>query len=151
MLQIEDGAWCDDRDELRSHVVQFFKKLFTSKARWICSNEFTVGFQQMGEESLLFIIVCWKLWKRRCSILLDSAYVEQTDFLAECFRFKESIASTLIEDPRKNVGNKLSNRWKKPAENWVKANADGAMGGELGMAAAGGVLRDHHGNWIRGF
>ncbi|KAE8736038.1 hypothetical protein F3Y22_tig00000218pilonHSYRG00238 [Hibiscus syriacus] len=55
------------------------------------------------------------------------------------------------ENPGRNALDKATDRWNKPEQNWVKANADGAMGGALGTAAAGGVMCDHHGNWIRGF
>lgn len=33
----------------------------------------------------------------------------------------------------------------------IKINTDGSFKGSTGMAAAGGVLRDEHGNWVGGF
>ncbi|KAE8669634.1 hypothetical protein F3Y22_tig00112226pilonHSYRG00037 [Hibiscus syriacus] len=57
----------------------------------------------------------------------------------------------MLEGPMIAEQEKARFRWMKPAQSWVKANADGAMGGAFGMATAGGVLRDHHGTWIRGF
>ncbi|KAE8663476.1 hypothetical protein F3Y22_tig00112959pilonHSYRG00027 [Hibiscus syriacus] len=226
LAEVEDDRWCDDPDELQSHAVRFFLKLFTSEVRWICSNEFMGGFQQMGEESLKpltrdvsleengevseaftptrgirqgtksLALVKWEtiklsvkegglgsevqgygkvrhcpfaasIWRaliqsdkqrefmntpiQECSILLDSSYVEQSDFLAKRFSFKESIVSTLIENLGRSDMDKAIDRWRRPAPNWIKANADRAMRGALGMAAVGGVLLDHHGNWIRGF
>ncbi|XP_075663469.1 uncharacterized protein LOC142633081 [Castanea sativa] len=42
-------------------------------------------------------------------------------------------------------------RWHKPAEGWFKLNSDGASIGNLGNAGAGGLIRDHSGNWIKGY
>ncbi|KAL6565547.1 hypothetical protein OROHE_004602 [Orobanche hederae] len=36
-------------------------------------------------------------------------------------------------------------RWLKPVVGWWKLNSDGAARGNPGVAAAGGVIRDHHG------
>ncbi|KAL6582739.1 hypothetical protein OROMI_004817 [Orobanche minor] len=37
-------------------------------------------------------------------------------------------------------------RWLKPARGWWKLNSDGAAKGIAGVAAAGGIVRDHNGN-----
>ena len=41
--------------------------------------------------------------------------------------------------------------WKRPQLDWVKMNFDGAVNHALGLAAAGGLLRDGDGQWIQGF
>ena len=42
-------------------------------------------------------------------------------------------------------------RWHKPAEGWFKLNLDGASIGNSGSAGAGGLIRDHSGNWVKGY
>nr|POE52758.1 putative ribonuclease h protein [Quercus suber] len=42
-------------------------------------------------------------------------------------------------------------KWLKPNPGWVKLNSDGVVGGALGKAGGGGVIRCNRGNWIAGF
>ncbi|CAA7020915.1 unnamed protein product [Microthlaspi erraticum] len=41
--------------------------------------------------------------------------------------------------------------WNPPVSGWFKLNTDGASRGNPGPAAAGGVIRNHHGEWCGGF
>ena len=41
--------------------------------------------------------------------------------------------------------------WQKPPAGWMKLNTDGSALGNPGRAGGGGVIRDHLGNWIKGF
>ena len=41
--------------------------------------------------------------------------------------------------------------WKAPQPLWHKLNTDGSALGCLGLAGGGGLLRDHHGKWTKGF
>jgi len=42
-------------------------------------------------------------------------------------------------------------KWEPPPRGWRMLNTDGAARGTLGLAGAGGVLRDEAGTWIIGF
>ncbi|PKI70141.1 hypothetical protein CRG98_009473 [Punica granatum] len=42
-------------------------------------------------------------------------------------------------------------RWERPPAGWLKLNSDGATRGNPGLAGAGGIIQDEHGNWISGF
>ena len=41
--------------------------------------------------------------------------------------------------------------WEKPPLGWMKLNNDGSALGNPGKAGGGGLIRDHQGNWVRGF
>lgn len=41
-------------------------------------------------------------------------------------------------------------KWRKPEEGWVKANADGALAKQQPTGGGGAVLRDNHGVFITG-
>ena len=41
--------------------------------------------------------------------------------------------------------------WQRPRLSFVKMNVDGSAKGCPGPSAAGGVLRDHNGDWLAGF
>ncbi|XVE73208.1 hypothetical protein DITRI_Ditri11bG0098700 [Diplodiscus trichospermus] len=45
----------------------------------------------------------------------------------------------------------LEVRWDLPIRLRHKLNTDGVVNTRTGAATAGGVIRDHHGNWIKGF
>ncbi|KAL0010415.1 hypothetical protein SO802_005523 [Lithocarpus litseifolius] len=42
-------------------------------------------------------------------------------------------------------------RWNKPPVGLFKLNADGASFGNPGKAGGGGLIRDHHGSWVKGY
>ena len=42
-------------------------------------------------------------------------------------------------------------RWTKSLGGWHKLNTDGASCGNPGKAGGGGVIRDCHGDWVKGF
>nr|POE99931.1 putative ribonuclease h protein [Quercus suber] len=50
---------------------------------------------------------------------------------------------------RCNDGTRWIN-WEKPDLNWFKLNIDGSSIGNPGKAG-GGIIRNQHGNWVRGF
>ena len=41
--------------------------------------------------------------------------------------------------------------WFPPLVHWLKLNTDGAFKASIGMASAGGIIRDKNGDWITGF
>lgn len=41
--------------------------------------------------------------------------------------------------------------WEKPDLNWFNLNIDGSSIGNPGKAGGGGIIRNQHVNWIRGF
>nr|POF27508.1 putative ribonuclease h protein [Quercus suber] len=42
-------------------------------------------------------------------------------------------------------------RWNKPPEGWFKLNTDGASCGNPGKAGGGGIIKNSHGHWIKGY
>ena len=41
--------------------------------------------------------------------------------------------------------------WNKPADGWFKLNSDGASFGNPGKAGGGGIIRNSHGHWVKGY
>ena len=41
--------------------------------------------------------------------------------------------------------------WNRPPVGSFKLNADGASFGNPGKARGGGLIRDHHGSWVKGY
>ncbi|KAL4369713.1 hypothetical protein GQ457_05G033720 [Hibiscus cannabinus] len=131
-----------------------------------------------GKWEYLFPVLCWLLWKRRCSLIMDPSFIEHGDMLVQGLRMVDECRSTAagrrvaghgvagrnINAGRGVVGRStaassaltycregLDHGWSVPRQGWIKANADGASALGSCKAAAGGVLRDENGAWIFGF
>ncbi|KAK8649249.1 hypothetical protein V6N13_129982 [Hibiscus sabdariffa] len=72
-----------------------------------------------------FSIFCWLLWKLRCSMVLDSGFVECESVLDRGRRFmldcRTAFAATLRAPPTTAVS---VQRWEGPQSGWVKCNVD---------------------------
>lgn len=42
-------------------------------------------------------------------------------------------------------------KWNRPPASWYKLNTDGVSIGNPGTAGGGGVIRDCHGDWAKGY
>ena len=41
--------------------------------------------------------------------------------------------------------------WSRPSSRWAKLNTDGSSLGNPGRAGGGGLIKDAHGGWVKGF
>ncbi|KAK8581429.1 hypothetical protein V6N13_144455 [Hibiscus sabdariffa] len=57
----------------------------------------------------------------------------------------QPVSPILLPVPRDQV------RWSLPPADWCKLNVDRARDHSLGFASCGGLIRDHNGQWLRGF
>ncbi|KAL4326271.1 hypothetical protein GQ457_11G005490 [Hibiscus cannabinus] len=115
----------------------------------LCSKTEFGGNDSMWD--ICFATICWQLWKRRCSVLLDRNYVDRGGLLDHCLYLAD-----LYKGSRRNIREDVSLatpliRWQAPQEGWIKINTDAAVAGSDRLATIGGVFRDHTGKWIFGF
>ena len=71
--------------------------------------------------------------------------------LKRCIQVNAEIFSIGMEAKVKNPKTIIPIGWEKPLEGWMKLNLDGSALGNLGRAGGGGIIRDHEGDWIRGY
>ncbi|KAK9042674.1 hypothetical protein V6N11_017740 [Hibiscus sabdariffa] len=127
-------------------------------ADWFNSN--LHGRGKFTEDSecweYLFLVLCWLLWKRRCSLIMDPSFVDQGDLLVRGLSLVQECCNAATA--RETTGLGLASRregldrgWSLPCRGWVKVNADGASALNNGQAAVGGVIRDENGAWLFGF
>ncbi|KAH0695103.1 hypothetical protein KY285_022200 [Solanum tuberosum] len=85
------------------------------------------------------IVICWNLWKNRCSAKyggkLPGSWPEVVDCIAKC---NQDIRITLV-------------MWKTPPTNKYKLNTDGSALHNPGKIGGGGILRDDQGVIIYAF
>ncbi|KAK8479549.1 hypothetical protein V6N12_038621 [Hibiscus sabdariffa] len=115
----------------------------------------------------LFPVLCWLLWKRRCSLIMDPSFIEHGDMLVQGLRMVEECRSTTAGRGvagrgvagrniaagrgvagRSNAASSaltccregLDQGCSAPRQGWIKANADGASALGSCKAAAGDCL-----------
>ncbi|KAL4291469.1 hypothetical protein GQ457_14G003410 [Hibiscus cannabinus] len=98
-----------------------------------------------------FAILCWLLWKCRCSFLfgsndelLDHIISRGNRMVGECF---QTVAVSMV--PRQGQGRRPS--WTRPRTGWIKVNVDASVSMVDRSAGAGGALRDDSGAWLSGY
>ena len=101
-----------------------------------------------------FAMTLWYIWKWRCAKCFGSTRlpVDIGEFLVR--KLQEALHALQMETrvPRSTRTNPITEliRWEPPNGGWRVLNTDGAARGTLGLAGAGGVLRDGMGAWIIG-
>ncbi|KAF7816694.1 reverse transcriptase [Senna tora] len=119
---------------------------------WIRKNSFaSTQVQFQVPHGTLFIYVLQQIWFFR-----NNAIFNNKDFdVPLCFRNALSKAAE-FSHLAGNFGSGLVKepviiKWQVPPEGWWKINTDGSCHTPSYDIAAGGVIRDHSGNWILGF
>ena len=98
----------------------------------------------------LFVFAVWCLWKNRNKVVfentipnsrLDKDYIVQAREYFFCVSKSRRVSSKFA----------IPIRWTKPLGGWHKLNTNGASCGNPGKDGGGGVIRDCHGDWVKGF
>ncbi|KAG8502624.1 hypothetical protein CXB51_000013 [Gossypium anomalum] len=97
---------------------------------------------------ILFRIFCWSLWCRRNNRIFNMGLSDR-ESLDKSMRMCNEFIKALQD--KQELCNKACEKGVQPPEDWLKVNTDGARKTNTGLAAAGGVLRDHNGGWKAGF
>lgn len=120
--------------------------------KWMCANlKSGWTFKQNVSWRCFFGVAIWKLWQGRNlfnfnHISVDSEHmVNDVSMRAmEIHRIHNSLMCTGIERSVQWIA------WSPPIWPWCKLNTDGAAK-STGASSAGGLIRDHNGNWLAGF
>ncbi|KAK3188146.1 hypothetical protein Dsin_027707 [Dipteronia sinensis] len=99
---------------------------------------------------LVFSNVTWFLWKWRCNQVFDADFVIPQSPHSIIFRFGRDWLNANVTGPGRELSC-ISVMWLPPCDGWVKLNVDGSRDGGLGIITAGGVLRNHLKEWVKGF
>ncbi|KAH9670623.1 putative ribonuclease H protein [Citrus sinensis] len=98
-----------------------------------------------------FGIAIWRLWYWRNQFWVNGLAMDSLSMVNDVKARTEEVI--LIQGSSLSLTNKKVNKWigwSPPNWPWYKLNSDGACKVN-GVAAAGGLIRDHSGHWVAGF
>lgn len=143
-----EGIWNRLVTGTRRHTF-FSMSLLEWLSRNLCNNNVQDGIPW----ATTFAVAVWWGWKWRCWNVFgkNKLWRDRVKFLRNLAR--EVTSSKKMEEVNRPTGQRveLMIGWKPPRVGWMKLNTDGASQGNLGLASAGGMLRDGDGEWCGGF
>ncbi|KAL4386567.1 hypothetical protein GQ457_09G022170 [Hibiscus cannabinus] len=118
---------------------------------WLTGNMFGTPCDISNENwSIRFIILCWMIWKRRCSFVLASEVRRMEDILTSGDMLVEECRRAFYGQAAPSVTPTSANSWSCPPVDWVKINVDATVSTLDCTATIGAVFRDCEGNWLCG-
>ncbi|KAK8620401.1 hypothetical protein V6N13_066880 [Hibiscus sabdariffa] len=118
---------------------------------WLTGNMFGTPRDISDENwSIRFIILCWLIWKRRCSFVLASEVRRMEDILTSGDRLVEECRRAFYGQAAPSVAPTSATSWSCPPVDWVKINVDATVSTLDCTTAIGAVFRDCEGNGIKG-
>ncbi|CAL1373186.1 unnamed protein product [Linum trigynum] len=133
----------------------------SSREDWFRDNILKEDVTDSGMNwNSFFSIAVWLIWKNRCTGCFQGLHKAMSaPSLAFSIHQRALLWHKAWQAPTVNFGRHGSKpervekqiQWSFPRNGWVKLNVDGASVGNPGLAGAGGIIRDEHGKWVRGF
>ena len=98
-----------------------------------------------------FPFTCWKLWLARNDRIFSNKSRSQHSLVYSAVQaaIKFYFLAGTTKRPLDLIPQSIN--WQTPPYPFLKLNTDGSALDNPGLAGAGGVLRDHQGQWIAGF
>lgn len=97
-----------------------------------------------------FLFAIWKLWFQRNKRTFQQSQPNPHLFKEVKFMATE-FSCIAMKSPNTNPKTSVTVIWRTPQPYWHKLNSDGSALGCPGLAGGGGLFRDHHGRWVKGF
>jgi len=133
----------------RKQQAFFTKSLF----EWLFENLCEQVNVEEGPWSTMFALAVWWGWKWRCGNIFgeNRRCRDRVRFVRDLAKEVSAANQQLVTQGGRRSRVEILVGWEKPLLGWLTVNTDGDSRGNPGLAAAGGVLRDHEGRWCGGF
>ncbi|KAL0006019.1 hypothetical protein SO802_013580 [Lithocarpus litseifolius] len=99
---------------------------------------------------IIFPMGLWHLWLARNNFLFKKGVID-TMIHIKCIKESAEFFSIGAKVRCNKMKKVIRVAWEKPPLGWMKLNSDGSALGNPGKAGGGGLIRDHQGNWVRGY
>lgn len=115
------------------------------------THSFGEGPYQHWSWAKVFSIICWLLWKNRCTGVMEGTRLQAQEIRHQtlCHLMETTTADTLKHKIFGYQGSQNPD-WTPPPDGFVRLDTDGSVNGQH-QATCGGVIRDTTGNWLLGF
>ncbi|GLT57157.1 hypothetical protein SLA2020_301450 [Shorea laevis] len=125
----------------------------TSLVEWLrsnCCRKDNNSFSSIPWGTL-FSFAIWTIWmQRNCKLYRHDLF--NPSGIISTIKNKAAEFWACCQPPLRNCqAVPIAIKWTKPPSRFIKLNTDGSVISNSGMAAAGGLFRDHKGNWILGY
>jgi ribonuclease HI len=149
---------CEDAREFWTNIInpevwsKFFSIGLNSWLDWNLSND-NIG-NNMNNWSIFFGVAVNELWKDRNSLVFSNISVIDRNLL---YKINTQVSSIInLHGFQKNLvrrqpGEVVAVSWKPPPDGWHKVNVDGSFNTISGSTACGGLIRNQHGIFLKGF
>ncbi|CAL9007242.1 unnamed protein product [Prunus brigantina] len=115
---------------------------------------------QLDKETLRWVLIhisylCWGIWRSRCNYIFEGKQVcpSQTIAWSRCLAVEllevVDLNGDVVGDPPLPEVTSIP-RWLSPSYPFLKLNVDATWDRKTSIAGLGAVIRDQHGNFIRG-
>ncbi|CAN1254624.1 Putative ribonuclease H protein At1g65750 [Linum perenne] len=109
-----------------------------------------------GEKNLVFGVTAWVLWKRRNQLIFHSENSSVSEVCSQVKFWVHLYSSSwkTLQASREAPGIARQAHligWRPAGEGWFSLNSDGSLYTTNNAAAAGGVIRDGNGRFIKAF
>ena len=144
--EVAHDLWC--RLGVPASHINSFNENFENRLKINCLS--TVRHNTSIPWSSLFLFAVWCLWKNRNKVVFENTIPNprlDKDCIGQAREYFLCVSNS------RQVSSKIAIpvRWTKPLDGWHKLNMDGALCGNPGKAVGGGVIKDCHGGWVKGF
>ena len=99
---------------------------------------------------ILFAFTVWNLWKHRNKVVFENSVLNPRlhyTSIKQGVDYFYYIGKSIYVKRWSSI----QVQWTKPGTGWCKLNIDGASLRNPGKAGVGGLIRDHRGEWLKGF
>ena len=129
------------------HINSFNENL----ANWLRINSLsTVRHNTHIPWCTVFLYAVWSLWKNRNIVMFDNS-IPNPRLDKFCLSQAREFHFCVSKSSQVSSKISISIRWNLPPVGWHKLNTDGASIGNPGKAGGGGVIRNFHGDWVKGY
>ena len=100
--------------------------------------------------STLFTFGVWCLWIRRNSFIFRNQH-NKKNLMAKTIAKASEFAFLGVNEGHHCSLTTIQVRWLPPSEHWFKLNSNGSSLGNPGKASGGGLIHNHHREWVCGY
>ncbi|KAF7827181.1 reverse transcriptase [Senna tora] len=154
-LQDQSGNWLYNPLEIKDHITDYFFNCFTASP--VDNIDVNLPLPSISSSDKISLSTMPNALDIKNALFSLKPYKApgvdgfQAAFFQKYWDVFSNDIILSIQDIFSSKSYNLNVKWNPPNFGWWKLNSDGACSGNLGPFAISGIIRDHMGNWVKGF